>query len=191
MPLLVLLVALRCHGVRIEPPQELLSERVRAYWPHMLVGTIVCVQSFYILLVSELAGHPFGGFISDPVDMNFAVRRHFWSESTFDGNRSMLVYVACLVLIAPLKEELLYRGLLYHYLSSTRMGVLGAVLIANSLWAVSHWYQGAKWMVVLFCFGLFWSWLVWRSKSLWPAIIGHSMYNGCFALLMFVSRPAG
>jgi CAAX protease family protein len=49
-----------------------------------------------------------------------------------------LVLFVANVIVAPLCEELLFRGFIYRGLAPTRLGVAGAILITAILFAVSH-----------------------------------------------------
>ncbi|EIJ41120.1 CAAX amino terminal protease family [Beggiatoa alba B18LD] len=84
-----------------------------------------------------------------------------------------------IVLIAPVCEEMLFRGIflrsfLYEYKP------IEAIFLSSILFAFTHFsiYQ----LIPLFLLGMFWGWLYYRTRSLWTAILGHVLYNG-FALM--------
>lgn len=85
------------------------------------------------------------------------------------------------VILAPLWEELAFRGFLLSALSKTRLGFWGAALIANVLWTSLHGTYSWAGVVSVFVAGLILSWLVWRTGSIKPAIVTHAIGN-LFAL---------
>lgn len=78
---------------------------------------------------------------------------------------------------ASFSEELLFRGLLLAPLAGTRLGYWPAAVVATLAWTLLHLNFSWLGLVEVFLFGLYFSWLLWRSGSLWPAIICHSVYN--------------
>lgn len=92
---------------------------------------------------------------------------------------------------APLSEELLFRGFLFSALARTRLGVPGASLLTTAAWAALHGNYSAFGVFEVGVIGLFLSWLLWRTGSLWVPIFCHAVYNSALtALLAFVPLPA-
>lgn len=85
------------------------------------------------------------------------------------------------VILAPLWEELTFRGFLLSALAKTRLGFWGAAVTANILWASLHGMYSWAGLVSVFVAGLILSWLVWRTDSIKPAIVTHAIGN-LFAL---------
>ncbi len=83
---------------------------------------------------------------------------------------------------APVAEELLFRGLLVAAVAPTRMGFTGAALVANVLWTALHAGYSVYGLAEVFALGLYLSWLLWRSGSLWLPIACHAIYNTTVAL---------
>ena len=69
---------------------------------------------------------------------------------------------------APASEELLFRGFLLTALAATRIGYWRSAIAATSAWTLLHW--GYSWVGLLevFLIGVYFSWLLWRTGSLWP-----------------------
>jgi membrane protease YdiL (CAAX protease family) len=80
------------------------------------------------------------------------------------------------VVLAPVGEEILFRGLLYGGLSR-KMHALWAMVISSLVFAVSHQYAISG-LVFVFLYGLVFCWLYKRTGSLWPGILAHGLYNG-------------
>jgi membrane protease YdiL (CAAX protease family) len=89
------------------------------------------------------------------------------------------------LLIYPLFEELVYRGLIQQ-LCRRYLPTLVAVVLPNLVFAITH--VGSGWTNVIFALGvgLFFSWLVIRSNSLLPAIVCHAAIN---TVVLFLLRP--
>lgn len=85
------------------------------------------------------------------------------------------------VILAPLWEELTFRGFLLSALAKTRVGFWGGAVIANILWTSLHATYSWAGVSSVFLAGLILSWLVWRTGSIKPAIITHALGNA-FAL---------
>jgi len=80
------------------------------------------------------------------------------------------------VVLAPIGEEILFRGFLYGGLSR-KMNAFAAMAISSLVFAVSHQYSLTG-LVFVFIYGLVFCWLYKRTGSLWPGILAHGLYNG-------------
>lgn len=76
--------------------------------------------------------------------------------------------------IAPIVEELMYRGLGYTLLAP--FGVAGAIIVIGIAFALAHGLIRA--FPVLFVIGAGLALLRWRTGSIYPAIILHASFNG-------------
>ncbi|MDD6154083.1 MAG: CPBP family intramembrane metalloprotease [Eubacteriales bacterium] len=94
-------------------------------------------------------------------------------QSMIEGGNIALVF-ALFVILAPLAEEMLIRGLLYNGLK-TRLGWAPAAIFASMLWAAMHttWEQAlaAAIMGLMMCF------LYEMYDSLWLTIAIHAVNN--------------
>lgn len=80
-----------------------------------------------------------------------------------------------LAILAPLVEELVFRGLLYGWLAG-RWGHLVAFVASSLAFAAAH-YEPAH-IVLVVPLGLWFGWLRWRTNSLVPGIVAHVINNG-------------
>jgi hypothetical protein len=94
------------------------------------------------------------------------------------------VYGLVLAFGAPLSEEFLFRGFLQSALAGTPLGFVGATLVTTTAWAALH--AGYSWigLAEVFLIGLYFAYLLWRTGSLWPALICHAVYNGALFVAM-------
>jgi membrane protease YdiL (CAAX protease family) len=126
----------------------------------------------------------------------------------------VVVQLVAGVLISPIAnslatfgEEFGWRGYLLPKLMP--LGGRKAMLLIGVIWGVWHWpvifmgyeygfkYPGYPWVgPLLFIWftlslGIFQGWLTLRSKSIWPAVIGHAAVNGiaAAAVLVTIGQP--
>jgi len=87
--------------------------------------------------------------------------------------------------VAPLSEELFFRGFMFAGMRRALPFVLAA-LIPSLIWGLFHFTGPESWGVVLqlSIFGLWLCWLYERTASLWPPIALHAFNNAlAFAIL--------
>jgi membrane protease YdiL (CAAX protease family) len=92
---------------------------------------------------------------------------------------------------APLSEELLFRGFLFSALAKTRLGLMGTSLLTAALWTSLHAGYSLFGLLEVFCIGLYLSWVLVRTGSLWVTILCHGVYNTAVLIGLFlVELPA-
>ena len=90
---------------------------------------------------------------------------------------------------APLMEELTFRGFLQSALARP-LGFWPAAVITTTAWTLLHWGYSVAGMAEVFLIGIYFSWLLWQTGSLLPALICHALYNtGLVLLLRFAPLP--
>ena len=85
---------------------------------------------------------------------------------------------------APLSEELLFRGFVLSALAKWRYGFWPAALLVNTAWTAFHFGYSAVGMLEVFVGGIYLSWLLWRSGSIWLPIICHAATNSVFLVIL-------
>ena len=101
-----------------------------------------------------------------------------WFAKFFAEGGPELLFM--LVVLAPVLEELFFRGLMLRGFLS-RYGAARAILGSALLFAVAHfnpWQFAAA-----FCAGLLFGWWFLRTRSLLPCMLGHAVHNGLPFLL--------
>ncbi len=92
---------------------------------------------------------------------------------------------------APLSEELLFRGFLFSGLAKSRLGLVGAAVLTALLWTSLHHGYSIFGLIEVLAIGLYFSWLLVRTGSLWVTMFCHAVYNtviGIGALLRDACR---
>jgi membrane protease YdiL (CAAX protease family) len=88
---------------------------------------------------------------------------------------AFLITLFLLAGLAPLVEELVFRGLLYGWLEN-RWGSGLAFVVSSLAFAAAH-IEPAHAVLVL-PLGLLFGLLRWRTRSLWPSLVAHMANNG-------------
>jgi membrane protease YdiL (CAAX protease family) len=127
-------------------------------WQPIVLGTVVTTA--LSVAVSQLGVEPQG------------------IKQAMDIAREPSLFMASLValaVLAPLVEELIFRGLLYGWLAS-RWGTIVAWIVSSLAFAAAH-VELAHVLLVL-PLGLWFGWLRRRTDSLWPSLVAHMFNNG-------------
>jgi uncharacterized protein len=89
------------------------------------------------------------------------------------------------LVVAPLFEEVLFRGVLLP-VAGQRLGGAGAVILSAAVFAIAHLSLAE--LAPLFGLGLGLGWLRWRSGRLGSAVLMHALWNGLtFMNLLFLA----
>ncbi len=93
---------------------------------------------------------------------------------------------------APLSEELLFRGFMFSGLAKSKLGLIGTAVLTSVLWSLLHFGYSVFGLIEVFSIGLYFSWLLVRTGSLWVTMSSHAAYNTVMALgLYFTTLPPG
>ena len=97
-----------------------------------------------------------------------------WKD--FDAGRLALLFIG-IVLLAPVAEELLFRGLVYRLVEQTQAGAPVAILAGALLFTVMHVQYGWREQALVFADGILLGLARWQSDSLLLTICLHAMGN--------------
>jgi len=104
------------------------------------------------------------------------------------GSVPVVIAIICVVrgtVIAPMAEELLFRGALFRWLRR-RLGAWPTIVLTAALWAVAHFGIPAA-MPYAFVVGLGLGWLRERRGSVMPGLIYHILHNGVLFLAVYTT----
>lgn len=82
--------------------------------------------------------------------------------------------IGIIALWGPFAEEILFRGFILAGLVSW-LGGFRAAIVSAGLFALAHVFIYS--LIPIFIIGLILAWLYLRTRSLWPPIIAHSIWN--------------
>lgn len=143
-------------------------------WPHRGRARTL------LLVVVVLAA---GGLLLDVVVLVVGEAFHagvHWAEwfepaLAWGGPADVAALLVGAVVVAPIFEELAFRGVLYATLRR-RLGVASAAGVSAAAFALAHGY-GTAGFVTVFASGVLWAWAYERTGSLLPGIAAHALNN--------------
>lgn len=153
------------------PTREAFALRRPASWPRA-IG--LAALSLLVIWIVSAALAPF----LDASDEQGLV------PDGWDSSRAgaFVAFFCVVALVAPAVEELTYRGLGFSLLAP--YGTLLAILVTGVLFGAAHGLVVA--LPILTIFGLVVGWLRWRTDSVYPPMLLHSVFNGT-ALIVSVA----
>lgn len=102
--------------------------------------------------------------------------------------RDLVALLLLIAVIAPIAEELFFRGMLYPVLRQ-RGSASWAIGINALLFAVVHFIPLL--LPALFFLGLILAWVRERTQSIVPGILLHAMQNGLVVLAIYIGSVGG
>jgi len=82
------------------------------------------------------------------------------------------------VFLAPLFEEVFFRGFLFVGLRSSRLGTVAAIVLTSLLWAAMHLQYNLYGIAQILGIGLILGIVRHKTDSLWSPLIIHILWNG-------------
>ncbi len=99
-----------------------------------------------------------------------------YATSRDAGTGFFILLGVTLVVMAPLGEEIVFRGFFYRGLCAG-FGPFAAIIVTSAFFAVLHVQYESFFVAQIFAYGLFLGWMRWRSNSLILVIILHAIIN--------------
>lgn len=103
------------------------------------------------------------------------------------GGIEMLYAFITLVILAPVFEELLFRGFTFQGIAA-RFGFWPGAIAASALFGLAHGQLNVG--IDTFVLGIVACWLVYSTRSIVPAILLHGIKNGIAFLFLFTDLPS-
>ena len=144
-----------------------------------LVPTAAGARRLVLVILTLLALGQLGEGVMDLAGRWFGLSAH-WTE-WFDrdlvwGSRAVVgMTIFDTVILTPICEEIVFRGLLFATLRR-RFGVGPAAVLSAAIFAVAHGY-GVLGFAAVFWSGLLWAWSYERTGSLLPSMAAHAADN--------------
>jgi hypothetical protein len=102
------------------------------------------------------------------------------------GGLWLLALAFCVA--APITEELFARGFLYRGWSESFLRVPGAIFLSSLVWTGMHLQYDRFFFGEVFCIGLWFGYIRYRSNSIWLTIVLHGLNNlGALAQTMYLA----
>ena len=148
-------------------------------WKYPLIAVggfgVYYIISIFLTLLMALINPDFD--ISQAQDVGF--------ESLASSSDYVLAFLA-LVVIAPIVEEIIFRGFLFGVLKKNYRFWVAAILTSLTF-AIAHGARNVG--VDTFALSLVLCYLRYNYDSIYPAIFLHMVKNGMAYLLLFIIKP--
>ena len=144
---------------------------------YVVLGFVVGVLLFVGI---GLLGNVLTQLLGIPAPQSFAV--------AVKGVNYKWEFVLLIVLggvVAPIKEEMLFRGLMYPPLRQV-LGKGKGMLLTGLFFAMLH--LDIVRFLPLFIGGVVLTWVYQRSSSIWPTIVAHGTWNSLMAIALWIQR---
>jgi membrane protease YdiL (CAAX protease family) len=108
-----------------------------------------------------------------------------WMTDVYNSATCFSCLMIAVVLIAPLIEELIFRGFVFTGIQA-RLGSFWAVIFSSLPWAIIH-LQYREWyfIVLIFMLGLLFSIARWRTNSVLVPVAMHMFQNAMASVQMY------
>jgi len=140
-----------------------------------LAGLVVLLVAMWLLYTTENAPSP---SLLDPYRR--AVTEGSWPQLLFEG-----------VVVAPVAEELLFRGFLYHGWAASRIGPTGAIVLTSAAWMIIHTQKNWLGLTYIFGVGLLYGSIRRWSGSTATTVILHCINNALIAGYLLIVTALG
>jgi uncharacterized protein len=90
---------------------------------------------------------------------------------------SLPLFFIAVVIVAPVSEEIAFRGFLFRGIAASWLGVSGAMILTSAAWAAMHVQYDAFTLAQIFFIGLLLGWIRWASGSTLLTIVLHMLAN--------------
>lgn len=133
-----------------------------------------------------------GGWAIGLVAQNFQASLHWtdWFDPTLIQGTTwqLLLPLLSYTVLAPVFEEVIFRGVLYSTLRR-RFNAPVAMVVSALIFSLAHGY-GIFGLVTIFWSGLLWAWAYEKTGSILPGMAAHALNNSlvCMTVLLLV-RP--
>ena len=121
-----------------------------------------------ILVGTDLLSYALGRDLLPP----FMVKTY---HAAREGGLLILLFAA--IVVAPIAEEIMFRAFLFRGWAASRLTVPGTIFLTSAIWASIHlqydWFGVAQ----IFCIGILFGYLRWRSRSTTLTILLHGVVN--------------
>jgi membrane protease YdiL (CAAX protease family) len=133
------------------------------------------LMAILAVVAAGLLGEWAIGRLADPLNLSSHWTEWFDADLVWAPLPVMAVGLVEYVVIAPIFEELAFRGLLFGVLRR-RFQWMPAAAISAGIFALAHGY-GLIGFLSVFWSGFLWAWIYERTGSLLPGIIAHAVNN--------------
>ena len=108
-----------------------------------------------------------------------------YAEASASLNQTGLLITIATVVVAPIVEEVTFRGLIQTRLNRIFPGWL-AVLLSSLLFGICHAHP--VWIAYAFVLGVIFGFMDLRARSIWPSLAAHVIFNGIGQIAVYLPQ---
>ncbi|AHF06443.1 type II CAAX endopeptidase family protein [Desulfitobacterium metallireducens] len=150
---------------------------VRPKSKYVLLGFLMGI---FLFLTIGLMGNFLSNLLGTPAPQSFTLTV---IGSNYSWQMLLLMFLGGV--LAPIKEEAFFRGLIYPPLRQM-LGRGKGILLSAGFFAVLH--SDLIRFLPLFVGGIILTWLYEKTSSIWPSIIAHGTWNILMALALWIQK---
>ena len=147
----------------------------------------VSKNTAFITLLLSLGAMVISDEINILVDMVIPMPDSFLQVEAMlkpDNSLSLVLLIFTVVILAPIGEEILFRGFLQKYLENAWGDITRAILFSSLFFATIHF--NPYWMIQIYFLGVLLGYLAWKTDSVIPCIIFHVIINSTSLLFTYL-----
>jgi len=112
----------------------------------------------------------------------------FMNNITYPSELSKWLLVFGVAFMAPILEEVIFRGYLLKGFAHSFLGVYGAIVLTSAIWAVIHFQYEMVYLVMIFFIGLVLGYARFKANSIYIPIMMHIVFNFAAAIELYVNK---
>ncbi|AGB40717.1 CAAX amino terminal protease family [Halobacteroides halobius DSM 5150] len=144
-------------------------------------GIVICI---FVVLINNLIH----AVVSKIYGINPPTQQVIKDLLKSNNNWIFILHTCLIVIIAPISEEIFFRGFIYSYCKS-KLGITKGILLNGVIFGLAHF---SIWVFIpTFLGGIILAWIYERTNSLYSSILAHGVWNLIIVLLIFIIWKAG
>ena len=159
--------------------KEPLTKRLRINRISIETIRLTIMFSIGLIILSDEFDRLIQVFIPSPnyiIDLNSLLQP--------EGILGYILIIIAVAIIAPIGEELLFRGFLQQFLEQHWKDITRAILITSLFFSIIH--MNPYWFIQIYVLGVMLGFLSWKTNSIFPPLILHALNNGTALLFSFI-----
>ncbi|MCK8817993.1 CPBP family intramembrane metalloprotease [Natroniella sulfidigena] len=141
-----------------------------------LGGVIICLM---IITINNF----FYGLVSNLFGIEVPAQQVIYNLLNSQTLLFFLLQSSIIIIIAPVTEEIFFRGFVYPYCKS-KMGKTRGLILNGALFGLAHF---SLWVFLpTFLGGVILAWLYEKTNSLYSSIIAHSVWNLLVVIVIYI-----
>ena len=171
------------QGVILIPPIYFLSIKEQPIFESLRINIVplktiknTVIFSSGVLIVFDTMDRIIHKFIPPPeyiIDLGEIMRP--------DSTLGYIFLFLAVVIVAPIGEEIVFRGFLQKFLEKYWKDITRAVLVTSLFFAMIHF--NPFWTIQIYLLGVILGFLAWKTNSVIPSIVLHIINNGLAFIL--------